>query len=206
MSLSFADVHFPPSLSTFNSLYAAFRDAGWGARPSGMGGAFVAIADDHNAPMWNPAGIAQLETRELAFTYGRPYMGLELKTGERDTTSLSLGHISAVTPIPSFGALGVSYANFLVSSLYQEDTFVLNYANSLHDKFFKSDHTELYVGFNAKVLRRAYSVDTETLDRERDASANRSTSPFNEPDSKSAVTFDFGVLAKINDTVVLARR
>jgi hypothetical protein len=37
-----------------------FLKAGWGARPSGMGGAFVAIADDTNALEWNPAGLSQL--------------------------------------------------------------------------------------------------------------------------------------------------
>jgi hypothetical protein len=37
-----------------------FFKAGWGARPSGMGGAFVALADDTNALEWNPAGLSQL--------------------------------------------------------------------------------------------------------------------------------------------------
>ena len=30
----------------------------YGARPMGMGGAFTAVADDANAPYWNPAGLA----------------------------------------------------------------------------------------------------------------------------------------------------
>ncbi|MFA4906159.1 MAG: hypothetical protein WC645_06615 [Candidatus Margulisiibacteriota bacterium] len=33
--------------------------ANFGARPLGMGGAFVAIADDANAAWWNPAGLAR---------------------------------------------------------------------------------------------------------------------------------------------------
>ncbi len=37
-----------------------FWKAGLGARPSGMGGAFVAVADDLNALEWNPAGLSQL--------------------------------------------------------------------------------------------------------------------------------------------------
>lgn len=191
--------HFP--LSTFNLLHAAFKDSGWGARPVGMGGAFVAIADDNNATLWNPAGIAQMETRELALMYGRPYVGLDLKSGEDDTTFLQIGNVSAVMPFPSYGALGVSWANFLVSKLYQEDTFVISYANSLHDKLFSNENVELYTGFNVKVLRRSFSVDAETLDREKDSSGNLvPTSPFSS-DSKSALAFDFGVLTKFADMI-----
>lgn len=32
-----------------------------GPRPVGMGGAFVALADDQNATTWNPAGLAQMQ-------------------------------------------------------------------------------------------------------------------------------------------------
>ena len=36
-----------------------------GARPTGMGGAFVAVSDDLNAVYWNPAGLIQLKSREF---------------------------------------------------------------------------------------------------------------------------------------------
>jgi long-subunit fatty acid transport protein len=39
---------------------------GSGARAMGMGGAFIAIADDATAASWNPAGLIQLETPELS--------------------------------------------------------------------------------------------------------------------------------------------
>ncbi|KAF0134213.1 MAG: hypothetical protein FD145_856 [Candidatus Saganbacteria bacterium] len=35
----------------------SFLGAGVGARPLGMGGAFVAVADNADSPFWNPAGI-----------------------------------------------------------------------------------------------------------------------------------------------------
>jgi threonine dehydratase len=38
-----------------------FLKIGVGARAEGMGGAFVAVADDPSAVFWNPAGIARLE-------------------------------------------------------------------------------------------------------------------------------------------------
>ena len=36
----------------------AFLDLGVGTRPQGMGSAFSAVANDANAPYWNPAGLA----------------------------------------------------------------------------------------------------------------------------------------------------
>ncbi len=39
---------------------------GSGARATGMGGAFIAIADDATAASWNPSGLIQLERPELS--------------------------------------------------------------------------------------------------------------------------------------------
>jgi long-subunit fatty acid transport protein len=43
---------------------------GSGARAIGMGGAFIAIADDATAASWNPAGLIQLERPELSIVGG----------------------------------------------------------------------------------------------------------------------------------------
>ncbi|MCD4814355.1 PorV/PorQ family protein [bacterium] len=40
---------------------ANFLKIGQGARPNGMGGAFVALADDINCIEWNPAGLSTLQ-------------------------------------------------------------------------------------------------------------------------------------------------
>jgi len=50
---------------------AAFVDIGYGARPMGMGGAFVALADDGNAILWNPAGLTHLRQPQLNFMYAK---------------------------------------------------------------------------------------------------------------------------------------
>src|SRR5687768_569351 len=44
---------------------------GVGARAEGMGGAFVAVADDASAVYWNPAGIATGATFDLQVSRGR---------------------------------------------------------------------------------------------------------------------------------------
>ena len=45
----------------------SFNPTGAGARGLGMGGAFIAVADDGTAVGFNPAGLAQLRRTELAF-------------------------------------------------------------------------------------------------------------------------------------------
>jgi long-subunit fatty acid transport protein len=42
---------------------------GSGARATGMGGAFIAIADDATAASWNPAGLMHLEKPEFSIVY-----------------------------------------------------------------------------------------------------------------------------------------
>ncbi|MBN2373423.1 outer membrane protein transport protein [bacterium] len=42
---------------------------GSGARAMGMGGAFVAVADDATAASWNPAGLIQLQKAEVSGAY-----------------------------------------------------------------------------------------------------------------------------------------
>ena len=44
--------------------FSAFKN-GIGARALAMGGAFVAVADDASAPLWNPAGLAQVTGTRL---------------------------------------------------------------------------------------------------------------------------------------------
>lgn len=44
----------------------AFAAVGIGARPLGMGGAFVAVADTPDALYWNPAGVGQLSKTQVS--------------------------------------------------------------------------------------------------------------------------------------------
>lgn len=48
---------------------AVFLASGAGARALAMGGAYTAVADDLTAAVWNPAGLAGMPARELAFTH-----------------------------------------------------------------------------------------------------------------------------------------
>jgi len=44
-----------------------FNLTGAGARAAGMGGAFIGVADDATAVVWNPAGLTQIEKPEASF-------------------------------------------------------------------------------------------------------------------------------------------
>ncbi len=45
---------------------ASFNPVGSGARALGMGGAFIAVADDATSASWNPGGLIQLELPEVS--------------------------------------------------------------------------------------------------------------------------------------------
>jgi hypothetical protein len=52
-----------------------------GSRPAGLGGAFVAVADDARAAFVNPAGLTQIPLTEISASTGRPW--LSVATGRR---------------------------------------------------------------------------------------------------------------------------
>lgn len=63
--LSFQDVA-SPQIITDIKINSSPNPVGSGARATGMGGAFIAIADDATAASWNPGGLMQLETPEVS--------------------------------------------------------------------------------------------------------------------------------------------
>ncbi len=71
--LSKADLLYSENYSTFT---APFQRIDAGARPAGMGGTFVGIANDINALYWNPAGLTSIEQTELVATYTQLIAGI----------------------------------------------------------------------------------------------------------------------------------
>ena len=168
---------------------AAFTEDEWGARPVGMGGAFTAIADDSNAPLYNPAGIVQVQWNEMSAMYSQLFSGLTLYSGNSttggDITHLDQSFLSYVSRPSRFGSFGISYTNFNATHLYREDTVNLTFAHYLGDIIPVLDNS-VSVGVNAKYLRHSFSLDAAT---------------FNDPvfqggTSASAMTADIGILWK----------
>ncbi len=78
-----------------------------GARPAGMGEAFVAQADDATATWWNPAGMAFLSRQEMSFMYVNLLPQFHLP-------DLYYLFASYVHPIPEWGTVGgnIIYVNY----------------------------------------------------------------------------------------------
>ncbi|MBN1898194.1 MAG: tetratricopeptide repeat protein [Spirochaetes bacterium] len=56
-------------------LQLTYLESGMGGVPSGMGGAFTAIADDGNAPFYNPAGLPRINKKLLTLNYQNSFIG-----------------------------------------------------------------------------------------------------------------------------------
>lgn len=100
---------------------AAFNDIITGARPQGMGGAFVAVADDANALYWNPAGLTQLDSAEVTFMHANEF---DVSVGP----ALNTDFVGFVNWPMTFGTVGVSAFQQGNSRILQERSLVLSYA------------------------------------------------------------------------------
>lgn len=93
---------------------------GSGARAVGMGGAFIAIADDATAASWNPAGLTQLETPELSLVGDQVFRSEDFSSSSHPEIS-SRSHIEKL----NVNYFSVSYPfsllnkNMVVSLNYQ---------------------------------------------------------------------------------------
>jgi long-subunit fatty acid transport protein len=92
---------------------------GSGARAMGVGGAFIAIADDATAANWNPGGLVQLLKPELSVVFtneGRRVAG-------DDTYYGAINHLSFVYPF------AIKDINFVTALSYQR-RYDFNYKNN----------------------------------------------------------------------------
>jgi hypothetical protein len=65
----------PAHAQTTDPVFAGWRfsPATVGSRSAGMGGAFLAVADDARAAVTNPAGLTQVPVNEVSVSSGRPW-------------------------------------------------------------------------------------------------------------------------------------
>ena len=63
----------------------AFAAVGIGARPLGMGGAFVAVADTPDALYWNPAGVGQLSKTQVSSMQTDLWLGYTIQLAGSST-------------------------------------------------------------------------------------------------------------------------
>ncbi len=85
-----------PSL-VFSSIYE-YEEPFTGARPLGMGGAFMAISDDANAISYNPAGLANIKYSQIGWMYSPVYI-----------SGFFRSYANFLFPISRFNVIGVDW-------------------------------------------------------------------------------------------------
>jgi long-subunit fatty acid transport protein len=99
---------------------SSFNPVGSGARALGMGGAFIAVADDATAASWNPGGLIQLESPEVSIVGAGFYRREDLDFGTNPeangTDSVSQARINYLSATYPFSLGGF---NMVVSANYQ---------------------------------------------------------------------------------------
>ncbi|MFA6169150.1 MAG: hypothetical protein WCW67_08280 [Candidatus Margulisiibacteriota bacterium] len=89
----------------------AVLNAGVGARPLAMGGAFTAIADNADAPYWNPAGLGFISSQEIT------------SSQTRLSTDADHYYLSYVTPALG-GTIGLSWIQVGLGNIAQTSSEV----------------------------------------------------------------------------------
>jgi len=99
---------------------SSLNPVGSGARATGMGGAFISVADDATAASWNPAGLIQLEKPEVSAVHSYFNRKQEFSSSahpevesEHSTGTHSINYASAAYPFVLFNR------NMVVSLNYQ---------------------------------------------------------------------------------------
>lgn len=132
----------------------AFLKLGNGVRAPAMGEAFTAVADDASAISWNPAGIAQIDSKEISMSYN---MWLQ------STSYSTLHYVRPILPGHTLGAsiFYLSYGDIMETTADSRAgtgrTFspsgavaTISYASKIREY--------LFLGINLKLLNQ--SIDT----------------------------------------------
>ena len=97
-------------------------DAFFGTRPMGMGGAFTAVADDANAPYWNPAGVAL--NPEVSLTGSTLLNNRNTYVGD-NVANLKMCYETEMNPFQWIAGVGLASMFALEGAKYLHDQGIL---------------------------------------------------------------------------------
>jgi hypothetical protein len=152
---------------------AQFLKMGVGARAAGMGGAFVAVADDASSLYWNAAGAARIDPDKSELSINHANWPAEISFDQ-------IGYVFHVKRIP--GAIGVSARAVSMDPMVETTSFQpdpdvgtgntfdagsltvgLTYARSFTDKFSAGVTANFVHEGLAEFSQQAYAFDLGTL-------------------------------------------
>ncbi|MFB0564041.1 MAG: PorV/PorQ family protein [Candidatus Lokiarchaeia archaeon] len=149
---------------------AVFLKIDMGARAASMGGAFCAVADDVSAIYWNPAGLVQLERKEITAMHNEWIQGIRRE-------SIVYAH-----PIKELLTLGVGITYLYTSGLIKRDI----YGNELGETFGAYGGVTTFSG--SKMLCENVSIGVNLKIIQEGIEARKAT----------AFALDIGVLYKLS--------
>lgn len=160
LALSLTDTALGGGFSKVGTAAAQFLKIGVGARATGMGESFVAVANDASALYWNPSGITNITDLSVNVSHTQwfaelfhNYAGIVIPFGENGAVGVSAisltTHEQEVTTVEQPDGAGVYYN-------VNDFAIGLSYARSLTDRFS--------VGITAKYIQQdAYNESANTL-------------------------------------------
>ena len=173
---------------------AAYTDLGAGARATGMGNAFVAIADDVYSVYYNPAGLPLLTQPELASAYTKHMIGLS------DNSNLSTSFVGYAQPIKGgqLGTAALAWQQFsLNGGLYRDQAMYFSYGNKIMSDLGAGN---LFAGVNVKMLSRSFGNTPEAANAMDGLLATGRADPLlSGKRSVSALDLDLGFLYRMYD-------
>ncbi|OGE82273.1 MAG: hypothetical protein A2Y39_03205 [Candidatus Delongbacteria bacterium GWF2_40_14] len=122
-----------------------------GARPTGMGDSFVAIADDATASWWNPAGLARQSGRELTFMHANWLPGFNLNDMYYD-------FLAYKQEIPGLGVVGGHITYFYLGEQTRTDEYGVElgtfrtYETAVSLSYGTDLSDNLFIGLNSKFI------------------------------------------------------
>jgi len=117
---------------------AAFLKISPGARPIAMGDAFTAIADDMNALVWNPAGLASMRRPEAAFMHAELF---------EETRYDFIGYAHPLGRSEGLSTLGFGLARLSQGAIQGRD------ANRRPTGSFEASDTAVHLAYSRRFFR-----------------------------------------------------